>query len=198
MISLPQAHAPPPADGCGPCNACCDVCGVDALGKPYYARCPHLNCASTTGGCVIYASRPGQCAEYRCVWHLGILGPRTDRRPHECGVLFQFEPASPGRWRLAAYETRPDNGGGGGALLSDKTMFLIRQILTSNKTRHLALTSDVHLIPYGADIPVPYPIADIYSHTPPPPGIPTTPHAQMKLWSGGVRELLMPRLHDDN
>jgi hypothetical protein len=187
VISLPQAHKPPPADGCGPCNVCCDVSGVDALGKPYYARCPHLCDQSTTGGCRVYTDRPGQCAEYRCVWHLGILGPRTDRRPLECGVLFQLEPVASGRWGLGADENRPR------ALLTEKKMYQIRQLLTGQHTRHLALTADVHLVPYGADVPVLYPIADIYDHTPPPPGIPTTPHGQMKLWSGGVRELLMPR-----
>ena len=29
---------------------------------------------------------------------LGLLGPRTDRRPRECGVLFQFEQER-GRWQ---------------------------------------------------------------------------------------------------
>ena len=187
MISLPQLHDPPPPDNCGPCNVCCDVVGVDALGKPYYSRCPHLQCDSKTGGCGIYETRPHQCADYRCAWHLGLLGQRTDRRPLECGVLFQFE-QDRGRWRLAVYETRP------GALLTETTQFLIRLILTHKKTRHLALLPDVHLVPYGADLPVLYPIAaDIYDYQPPPRGIPTKPYGQMKLWNGGVRELLMPR-----
>lgn len=186
MLRLPQLHDPPPPDNCGPCNVCCDVVGVDALGKPYYARCPHLRCESKTGGCGIYESRPHQCGEYRCAWHLGILGPRTDRRPLECGVLFQFEPEK-SRWRLAVYETRP------GALLTDKTMFLIRQILTSKKTRHFALLPEVHLTPYGADVFVSYPIADIYHYRPPPRDNPMRPYGQMELWNGAVRELLMPK-----
>ena len=184
-FSLPQFHGPPPPDDCGPCNVCCDVVGVDAIGKPYYARCPHLNTESKTGGCGIYETRPEQCRAYRCPWHLGILGPRTDRRPLECGVLFQFEQEN-GRWCLVAYETRR------GALLTDKTMFLIQQILTSKKTRHLALLSEVQLIPYGADVPVTYAVSDIYAYTPPAAGIPMRPHGQMQMWDGGVRELLMP------
>src|SRR5688500_4000286 len=186
MIALPQLHDPPPPDNCGPCNVCCDVVGVDALGKPYYARCPHLRCESTTGGCGIYETRPQQCGTYRCAWHLGMLGPRTDRRPLECGVLFQFEQER-GRWRLCAYETRP------GALLTERTQFLIRLIVTHKKTRHLALLPDVQLVPYGADLPVLYPIADIYDYHPPPPRVHTRPLGQMELWDGGVRELLMPK-----
>jgi len=189
MVSLPQIHEPPPPDNCGACNVCCDVVGVDALGKPYYARCPHLHCASATGGCGIYETRPHQCADYRCAWHLGLLGPRTDRRPLECGVLFQFEQAPGGRWRLAAYETRP------GALLTESTQFLIRLIVTHKKTRHLALLSDVHLVPYGADLPVEFAVDEqTYDYHPPPPrGLPVKPHGQSKLWAGGVRGLLMPK-----
>ncbi|MEA2736062.1 MAG: uncharacterized protein QOE14_2513 [Humisphaera sp.] len=187
MISLPQVHELPPGEGCGTCTACCDVVGVDALGKPYYARCPHLHSERTTGGCGIYETRPQQCAKYRCAWHLGLLGPRMDRRPLECGVLFQFE-QDHGRWRLSAYETRP------GALLTDKTQFLIQFILTSKKTRHLSLLPAVHLVPYGADVPVQFPIdANTFDYHAPPRGIPTRPFGQMKLWDGGMRELLMPR-----
>ena len=187
MISLPQLRDPPPPDNCGPCNVCCDVVGVDTLGKPYYARCPHLHCESTTGGCGIYEARPHQCSEYRCAWHLGILGPRTDRRPLECGVVFQFEQER-GRWRLAAYETRA------GALLSDKTQFLAQLILTSKKTRHLSLLPEVYLMPYGADVPVLYAIDEaLYDYPVPPRGIPSKPWGQMRLWDGVVRELLMPK-----
>ena len=147
-------------------------------------KCKHLGADNLCG---IYETRPNQCADYRCAWHLGLLGPRVDRRPLELGVLFQFEQER-GRWRLAAYETRP------GALLTEQTQFLIRLILTHKKTRHLALMPDVHLVPYGADVPVLYPIADgVYDYKPPPRGIPTKPYGQMKLWDGGVRELLMPK-----
>ena len=187
MISLPQIHDPPPADNCGPCNVCCDVVGVDALGKPYYARCPHLRPDNPAGGCGIYETRPHQCSVYRCAWHLGMLGPRTDRRPMECGILFQFEQEQ-GRWRLSAYETRP------GALANAERLdYLIRLIVTSRKTRHLALLSEVHLVPYGADLPVLWPVSEIYRYTPPPLGLPMTPHGRMKRWSGAVRELLMPQ-----
>ena len=79
MISLPQVHGDPPGEGCGTCTACCDVIGVDSVGKPYYARCPHLDRDHPGGGgggggaCTIYADRPHTCREYRCLWHLGML-----------------------------------------------------------------------------------------------------------------------------
>jgi hypothetical protein len=166
------------------------VIGVDTVGKPYYARCPHLDRDHPGGGgggaCTIYADRPHTCREYRCLWHLGMLGPRVDRRPDQCGVVFQLEPQPGGRWLLAAYEATP------GALLTDRTQFLIQQILTSKKTRHLALAPQVNLIPFGAELPVKYPIAELYVCADLPTKIPLKPHGQMKIFVGKVRELLMP------
>src|SRR5688572_13612780 len=166
MVALPLLHDPPPGSGCGPCTACCDVIGVDGVGKPYYARCPHLDPEKVGAACNVYAERPRTCSEYRCLWHLGFLGPREDRRPDRCGVVFQLEPQPGGRWLLAAYEHTP------GTLLSDKTQYLIRQILTSKKTRHLSLSNQVNLIPFGAELPVTYPIADTYGCPPAPSDIP--------------------------
>ena len=189
MVSLPQLHDPPPGDGCGPCTACCDVIGVDTVGKPYYARCPHLDPLKNGASCGVYADRPGTCREYRCAWHLGYLGPRADRRPDQCGVVFQLEPQAGGRWLLAAYEHAP------GSLMTDRTRFLIQQILTSKKTRHLSLAPHVNLIPFGADLPVAFSIADYYDCDPAPRGLPLKPHGQMKLFDGKVRQtLLMPAM----
>src|SRR5438067_1374998 len=98
MLSLPQFHKAPPHANCGTCTLCCDVAGVAALGKPFYSRCQHL-----VGGCTYYEHRPEECRAYRCAWHLNLLGERTDRRPDECGVVFQFEPDG-GKWFLAMYE----------------------------------------------------------------------------------------------
>src|ERR1051326_1825975 len=87
MLALPQFHKSPPAADCGPCTACCIAPGMPDLGKPFYARCYHL-----TDNCSIYHDRPDRCRQYRCAWHLNLLGERTDRRPDQSGVLFQFEP----------------------------------------------------------------------------------------------------------
>src|SRR5688572_10712451 len=61
MILLPQLHGPAPGGGCGECTACCDVIGVDAVGKPYYARCPHLDPGKIGAACAVYADRPRTC-----------------------------------------------------------------------------------------------------------------------------------------
>jgi len=193
MISLPQVHGTPPGEGCGTCTACCDVIGVDTVGKPYYARCPHLDHAHPGGACTIYSDRPHTCRDYRCAWHLGMLGPRVDRRPDQCGVVFQLEPQPGGRWLLAAYEATP------GALLSDRTQFLIQQILTGKKTRHLALMPQVNLVPFGAELPVTFAVADVYvapGAADAPRKIPLKQHGQMMLFDGAVRGLLMPRAAD--
>jgi Fe-S-cluster containining protein len=77
-------------NSCGTCTACCDIIGVQELGKPYYARCVHLK-----EGCAVYPNRPGTCRGYRCIWHLGLLGDKTERRPDNLGVMFQIEPEPP-------------------------------------------------------------------------------------------------------
>jgi epoxyqueuosine reductase QueG len=58
--SLPLLLGAPPDNHCGECTACCDVIGVRALGKPYYARCKHVGT-----GCNIYGDRPHSCKIYR-------------------------------------------------------------------------------------------------------------------------------------
>src|SRR4051794_15963736 len=99
MISLPQIRKPPPADGCGTCTACCMAASVPELGKPFYAVCEHV----CDHGCGIYEQRPQRCRDYRCAWHLGMLGPRVDRRPDQSGILIHFQEHE-GKWSLAVYE----------------------------------------------------------------------------------------------
>src|SRR5215217_1253812 len=144
-FSLPQAHKPPPADGCGTCTACCICPGVPELGKPFYAVCVNV----CDKGCGIYNDRPQRCADYRCAWHLGWLGPRVDRRPDNCGVILQYEQdADDGnRWYIAMYELVA------GAATSDRGRYLLDILLKSKQTRSLAMTHPpVRIYPYGADI----------------------------------------------
>ncbi|MEO6434308.1 MAG: hypothetical protein ABIP55_00905 [Tepidisphaeraceae bacterium] len=186
MVSLPLLHDPPPGEGCGTCTACCDVIGVEEVGKPPYARCPHLMTGDAGAGCRVYEARPNQCHEYRCAWHLGMLGPRTDRRPDNSGLVFQLEPQPGGRWRVAMYETRPQAG------LAENAGYLLQLLLTSKKTRHLSILPDVHLMKFGADLPVAFAISPTYGHESPPPGIPMTRQGQMMVYDGKTRDLLMP------
>lgn len=67
---------------CARCSLCCSVRGVVALGKAPGVGCPSVR---PSGGCSIYASRPGECADYYCGWRLGFL-PRS-WRPDALGVV---------------------------------------------------------------------------------------------------------------
>lgn len=67
---------------CGACTACCVVHGVVALQKPERHACEHLG----AGGCAIYARRPGECAEYSCLWLSDGVGEEDDR-PDALGVI---------------------------------------------------------------------------------------------------------------
>lgn len=187
MIPLPQLRDPAPGDGCGPCTACCDVLGVADLGKPYYARCRHLG----EKHCDAYEERPKQCSDFRCAWHLGFLGPRTDRRPNECGVIFQFDQHR-GKWILGIYEVVP------GAASAEKTMFLARMILTSKKVRHLTMGQTINVFPFGSDIPVAYPIADVYDvgEQPIDKTVPLKAQGTSMVFAGKTRGLLMPKFKE--
>ena len=184
MISLPQLHDPPPGEGCGTCTACCDITGVVELGKPYYARCPHLG----AGCCTIYDHRPETCRVYRCAWHLGMIGTHIDRRPDKCGVMFQFDQHN-GRWMLGMFELTP------GAAKTEKARYLRDNLLKSKKIKHLPLASPaVHVYPFGADVPPPYPVSGIYDYVAPAdPKVPTRQIGGEMVFSGRVREMLMPR-----
>ena len=184
MVTLPQLHDPPPAGGCGPCTACCDAIAVEDLGKPPYARCPHLRLDEPAAPCGIYEQRPGQCRRYRCAWHLGMLGPRTDRRPDQSGIIFQFEEAQ-GRWRLVAYETRP------GSASDERVRYYAQLITASKKTRHLAILPEIHVMTYGADLGVQFDTDPRYGNIP-RIASPLDRRGQLMVFAGQKRELLMP------
>jgi hypothetical protein len=181
-ISLPQVSKAPPSADCGPCTLCCDAIGVPDLGKPFYARCSHLQ-----EHCGIYETRPQACRAYRCAWHLGILGERVDRRPDHVGVLFQFELLE-GKWHLGIYEVIP------GSLGSDRVNYLRDIILASKKIAHLSMGSPaVRVYPWGSDIPPEYPIAKEYSHyDPPSPPTLLRRDGSQYAFAGQRRDFLMP------
>lgn len=82
--------------------------GVDAVFKAPGTPCPHL----CERGCGIYASRPEECAVYRCLWHIGVIGETRDR-PDRLGVVFDVpadmeeQPLWRGIRFLVAREARP-------------------------------------------------------------------------------------------
>ena len=49
---------------CGDCRLCCTLVPVEQLHKPANTRCQH----QFSGGCRIYAQRPGSCRMWNCAW----------------------------------------------------------------------------------------------------------------------------------
>ncbi len=74
------------ARSCGECDLCCTVLRVDALGKLGGRRCTHQGEAGP--GCGIYATRPGICRAYRCLWLQGGLRPAD--RPDRLGAVIDL------------------------------------------------------------------------------------------------------------
>lgn len=96
-----------PPRTCGPCTACCTVMAVHELAKARYEACEHL-CAN---GCGIYADRPTSCRTFECQWLRGLLevdgSVDPELRPDACGVMFDFQPATPFGDVYTAWEVEP-------------------------------------------------------------------------------------------
>ena len=91
---------------CTPCTVCCEVLKVDELDKPAGVRCEHCD---PEKGCTIYDKRFPICREYQCLWLKGAFGPRTDLRPDQCGVIFQYtECLIPNTLQVQAIAIRDD------------------------------------------------------------------------------------------
>lgn len=76
---LPMAQSVRACDGC---TACCSVFGVEEINKPAWEKCTHLN----ERGCSIYATRPGHCHGFYCMWQYGVGS--SFERPDKLGVIF--------------------------------------------------------------------------------------------------------------
>ena len=68
---------------CGTCTACCVAKGVKALDKPAFERCRNL--VEGVKGCSIYAARPRECADFECMWKLGMFAGAD--RPDRLGIV---------------------------------------------------------------------------------------------------------------
>lgn len=94
---------------CGPCDLCCTVLRVDALKKPGGRPCRHQR--PGTGGCGIYADRPGICRDYRCLWLQGGLGDLD--RPDRLGAVVDLATGEGlpylaiRQWHEGAFEASP-------------------------------------------------------------------------------------------
>lgn len=70
---------------CGECAACCELPAVPSLDKEACTACPH----SSPAGCAIYADRPAECRDYRCLWLDDAIGDEADR-PDRLGLMFDL------------------------------------------------------------------------------------------------------------
>ena len=99
--SLPVVQAVRPCDGC---TVCCSVFGVEEIDKSPWVTCAHLN----ERGCGIYATRPGHCHGFYCLYQHG-MGTSMDR-PDKLGVVFaptNGKTDFTGEEEIQAYEAVP-------------------------------------------------------------------------------------------
>jgi hypothetical protein len=83
---------------CGDCMACCEVCAIEEIRKPYYIKCEYQN-----NGCKIYGQHYDSCKQFVCLWKLGIYGIEKDR-PDLIGFMIIPE-IDRGKSYLGIYET---------------------------------------------------------------------------------------------
>ncbi len=78
-----------PGRDCGTCTVCCVELTIDdpELQKVQGYRCKNL---VASGGCGIYATRPGTCRRYECGWRL-LKWVRAELRPDRSGVLIGLQ-----------------------------------------------------------------------------------------------------------
>lgn len=184
-VNLPVILGAPTFADCGTCTVCCDLLGVAALGKPFYARCPHL---TPECGCGIYHDRPSACRTFRCAWHLGLFDFKDQWKPDQCGLVFDIAVEVTTVF-LQIFEVTS------GAADGDRAMYLARRILTHPKFLRLQRGKNtVRLFRYGADVGIAYPVSDVYDYTPT-----TLTRNPMKIiggvsvFDGPHRSLLMPK-----
>lgn len=83
---------------CGDCQACCDLVGVEEIGKPYATKCQH----QCPGGCAIYATRPQGCKVYECLWRIN-KSLLLDWQPSKSGILLYHDHYDDERVKLALW-----------------------------------------------------------------------------------------------
>lgn len=79
---------------CRTCTYCCWLPEIQALSKPAYRACGHIE----NGGCAIFGrpERPSACTAYVCAYLAARLAdaPERNRIPHplDCGAYFHRDP----------------------------------------------------------------------------------------------------------
>jgi hypothetical protein len=187
-LDLFKALKAPASNDCGGCTACCDIIGIRELGKPYYARCIH----KSEHGCNVYQNRPASCADWRCGWHVRLLGDGTEFRPDVCGIMLQLE-AEDTEVAIELYEVRPD------AFKTDTLPKMIDIINHHYKVNKLPLTRPaIRLYAYGSDIQFKYDVDARYAPYTAPAGgsvplVADPDRMDKAVFAGVQRGLLMPK-----
>lgn len=89
---------------CGECTACCKAMSVKELGKAAGKPCVFLK----GGKCSIYASRPGSCRAFECLWLQDDRGIWTGtHRPDRLGIILSIMYGTAFGDVLAAFEVWP-------------------------------------------------------------------------------------------
>jgi hypothetical protein len=121
---------------CDECQACCNLVGVEQLGKPFATNCEH----QCSAGCGIYQNRPGVCRVFSCGWKLRPDMP-PELRPEKCGLVLAVEESITiaNGFDFYVYEVWP----GAFATMSDRFRFVIDQCL--NEKPHFGIV----YVPFG-------------------------------------------------
>jgi hypothetical protein len=95
---------------CGPCGMCCKLMHIPALQKPRHSWCPHY---AKGRGCGVYATRPAECAAFKCLYLQADELPEA-WRPDKARfmvwtgyearrLIVEVDPAHPAAWKQAPY-----------------------------------------------------------------------------------------------
>lgn len=86
---------------CGDCTACCGPysLGVPGVFEPF-ERCPHAEVSC----CGIYATRPGGCRAFQCLWSR-VPEWEEELRPNRCGFIGLVRETAPDHMSVVFSET---------------------------------------------------------------------------------------------
>ena len=72
-----------PGKACGACGLCCKILEIEDFKKPAGPWCSFCD---PGGGCRAYATRPGTCRDFECLWK-GDRGLTHRLRPDRVGTI---------------------------------------------------------------------------------------------------------------
>lgn len=105
---------------CGECSVCCTLMAVPEIQKKTMVTCQHV-CAG--GGCGVYATRPGSCKAFECLWlQDNQQALQEGDRPDKLGLMFSMMYKTAFGDVLTAWNTKP------GQPLGERAVGIIEKI----------------------------------------------------------------------